>query len=202
MLTQIWTATDIIFCHFRPSFALLLHYWPWKLKFGKNVKKPWRYYPFTHVHHNSRSYDVWSLRYKVQTTELFVILGHFHLLALLTTQKIKILKKIKKKTPGDIIILHLCPTNDDHMMSVSWDIENNIIFCHFRLFLTLYLPNNLENHNFEKNEKKTAAGIIILNMSIINENHMMYHPWDMEHDRLIFLSFWTIFCPFTPPPTS
>ena len=97
MLTQIWTATDIIFCHFRPSFALLLHYWPWKLKFGKNVKKPWRYYPFTHVHHNSRSYDVWSLRYKVQTTELFVILGHFHLLALLTTQKIKILKKIKKK---------------------------------------------------------------------------------------------------------
>ena len=27
------------FCHFRPFFALLPHYWHWKLKFGKNVKK-------------------------------------------------------------------------------------------------------------------------------------------------------------------
>ena len=27
------------FCHFRPYFALLLHYWPRKLKFGKNIKK-------------------------------------------------------------------------------------------------------------------------------------------------------------------
>ena len=64
MLTQIWSATDIIFCHFRPFFALLPHYWPQKLKFGKNVKNTWRYYPFTHVYHKSRSYDVWFLRYK------------------------------------------------------------------------------------------------------------------------------------------
>ena len=28
-----------IFCHFRPVFAFLPHYWPQKLKFGKNVKK-------------------------------------------------------------------------------------------------------------------------------------------------------------------
>ena len=39
----------------------------------------------------------------------------FHPLTLLTTQKIKILKKIKT-TPGDIINLHLCNTNNDHMM--------------------------------------------------------------------------------------
>ena len=39
MLTQIWSATDIIFCHLRPFFAILPHYWPWKLKFGKNKKK-------------------------------------------------------------------------------------------------------------------------------------------------------------------
>ena len=26
----------------------------------------------------------------------------------------------------------------------------------------------------------------------------MYGSWDMEHDRHKFLSFWTIFCPFTP----
>ena len=40
MLTQIWSAhTDIIFCHFRTFFVLLPHYWPWKLKCWKNVKK-------------------------------------------------------------------------------------------------------------------------------------------------------------------
>ena len=30
---------DIIFSHLRPFFALLRHYWPRKLKFGKNGKK-------------------------------------------------------------------------------------------------------------------------------------------------------------------
>ena len=64
------------FCHFRPLPALLAHYWPQKSKFG-NVKNSRRYYPFTHVHHKSRSYDVWFLRYKVQRTKFFVILGHF-----------------------------------------------------------------------------------------------------------------------------
>ena len=59
-LTQIWSAADTIFCHFRPFFALLPHYWPQKLKFGKKKykKNTWRYYPFTHVHHKSRLYDV------------------------------------------------------------------------------------------------------------------------------------------------
>ena len=53
MLTQTWSGTDIIFCHFRPFFALLPHYWSQKLKFGKKLKNKWRYYPFTHVHHKS-----------------------------------------------------------------------------------------------------------------------------------------------------
>ena len=30
---------------------------------------------------------------------------------------------------------------------------------------------------------------------------MMYASWDMEHNRHIFLSFWTIFCTFTPLKT-
>ena len=29
---------------------------------------------------------------------------------------------------------------------------------------------------------------------------MMYSSWVIEHDWQIFLSFWTIFCPFTPSP--
>ena len=48
MLPEIFSATVIIFCQFGPFFALLSHYWPQKLKFGKNVRYTWRYYPFTH----------------------------------------------------------------------------------------------------------------------------------------------------------
>ena len=46
-------------------FVLLGHFLPFK-----NIKNTWRYYPFTHVHHKSKSYDVWFLRYKVQRTFL------------------------------------------------------------------------------------------------------------------------------------
>ena len=83
------------FCHFRPFFALLPYYWPCELKFGKKFKKTWRYYPLSHVYHKWGSYDVWFLRYKVQQTEFFIILGYFCPLTFLTTQRIKILKKWK-----------------------------------------------------------------------------------------------------------
>ena len=65
-----------IFCHFRPffSFTPLLTL---KIKIWKKYKSTWRYYPFTHAHRRSRSYDVLFLRYKVQRTKFFVILDHF-----------------------------------------------------------------------------------------------------------------------------
>ena len=46
--------------------------------------------------------------------------------------------------------------------------------------------------------KKTPRYIIILQMCTINVNHMKYGSWDMECDRLNFLSFWVIFLPFHP----
>ena len=48
---------------------------------------------------------------------------------------------------------------------------------------------------FWKNEKM-HGDIIILHMCTINDNHMVYASWNIEHDRQIFL-FWTVFCPFT-----
>ena len=48
---------------------------------------------------------------------------------------------------------------------------------------------------------KNTWDIIILHMCTINEKHIMYGSWDMEHDGHNFLSFWTIFCPFTPLTT-
>ena len=111
----------VILGHF---FALSPHYWARKLKIGRNVKKDLRHYPFTHVYHKWRSYDVWFLGYKARQPKFFVILGHSLPLTLLTNWKIRILKK-SKKPPEDIVILHLCTTNDNHMMHGSWDMERN-----------------------------------------------------------------------------
>ena len=51
--------------------------------------------------------------------------------------------------PGDIIILHLSSTNDNHMMYDSWDINHDR-----NNFLSFWAisnpPNNPENQNFEK----------------------------------------------------
>ena len=70
------------------------------------------------------------------------------------------------------------------MMYGSWDTEHDRqnFFVILGYFLPLYLPNNPENQNFEK-MKKTPEDIIILNMSTINENHMMYDFKDMKCTR-------------------
>ena len=64
-------------------------------------------------------------------------------------------------------------------------------------FLPFLPPNNPENQNFEK-MKETPGDIIILHMSTINENHMMYDSWDMECDRQCFLILGH-FLPFYSP---
>ena len=68
MMYASWVMKWDTFCHFRPFFALLPYYWPCELKFGKNIKKTWRYYPLPHAYHKWGSYNVWFLRYKVQQT--------------------------------------------------------------------------------------------------------------------------------------
>ena len=132
----------------------------------------------------------------------FVILDHFCPFTSLTTWKIKIWKS-EKKTPRDIIILHMCTLNDTHMMYGSWHIECDrkffVILDHF--FSFFYPPNNPKNKNFEK-MKITPRDIIILHKCTINGNHMMYGSWHMKHNRQNFLTFWTVFCCFTPPPNN
>ena len=71
------------------------------------------------------------------------------------------------KTSGDVIILHMCTKNHDHMMYASGDMEcDRHIFCHFAPFWTrkLKLGKNVE----------TPGDIILLHMCTINEDHMIY----------------------------
>ena len=99
---------------------------------------------------DNQSYDAWFLRARqAEFLSFWTVLCTF---TPLRTQKIKILKTMKK-TPGDIIILHMCTINDNHMMYGSWDMEvdgQNVILDHFSAFLP---PNNQKNQNFEKLKK-------------------------------------------------
>ena len=52
-----------IFCPFTPQLTP-------KIKIWNKCKKPWRYYPITHVYHKWRSYDVWFIRYKTRQSFL------------------------------------------------------------------------------------------------------------------------------------
>ena len=78
-----------------------------------------------------------------------------------------------KKVPLDIIILHMCDINENHIVYGSWDME-------------------------KKKKKPPPRDIINLHKCTINDNHMMYCSWDMKCNQQNFLSFWAIFSPFTP----
>ena len=133
-------------CNGQKVFVILGHFLPFQppdnsenqnFKIEKNT---WRYYHFTHLHHKWQSHEVWFLRYGVRQTESLII---------------------------------------------------------FVPFFALLPPNNPKNQNFEK-LKKTPGDIIISHICIIIDNHIMYGSWDTERDRQNFLSFWIIFCLFTP----
>ena len=139
MVPEIWNATDKIFCHSELFFAFLAKsYGPRKSKFKKKWKKHLK-----------------ILRYEVQQGEFFVSLDHFLPFYYPNNLKNQNLEKLKK-TPRDIIILHICTINDNHMMYGSWDIESTSslayfilgtrwilsatdrFFCHFGQFLPFY----------------------------------------------------------------
>ena len=54
------------------------------------------------------------------------------------TKKIRILNKWNK-IAGDIIILHMCTKNHNHMRYSSWDMEWEFFFGHFGPIFALYL---------------------------------------------------------------
>ena len=183
MFPELWSARDIIFCHFRSFFAVLLHCWLGNLKFGKKVKSTWRYYTFTYVHHKSRSYDVWFLRYEVQRTKLFVILGHFLPFDPPNNPKNQNFEKIKRCL--EILSFYTCVPQMTIMMYGSWYIKHDR-----QNFLSFWVI-------FEKMEK-APEDTIILHKCTVNDNHMMYGSWDINCSRHIFLPALAIFCPFYP----
>ena len=64
----------------------------------------------------NQSHDVQFLRYGVRWTEFFIILSHLLPFCPLMITKIKYWKN-KKKMPREIILLHMCTINEDHMIT-------------------------------------------------------------------------------------
>ena len=109
MLPEIWSVTDIIFLSFWAIFCPFISLKTLKIKIGKNMKKAWRYYPFTHVYHKWRSYDVSFLKYKAWDRVFFVILDHF---LYIDPNNPKNQNFVKWKSLEISSFLRLCTTND------------------------------------------------------------------------------------------
>ena len=141
------TEWDRIFCYYGPYFALLPT--PYLLNDFENQsserKKKMKKMPadiillYIHVYHKWISYDIWFQKYKMQQTEIFVILGHFFPFSPLKTWKIKIL---------------------------------------------IFEKNTWRYHFTNLHHKWPSYDALFLRYGV----QQTYN----------FLSFWTIFCPFTP----
>ena len=132
--------------------------------------------------------EIWSV-----TDRIFCHCGPFFALLLpLTTRKIKIWKKWKK-TPGDIIILHMCTTDDNHMMNGSWDMEydgQNVLS--FWTIFAIYHPKKpKKNKHLEISSFYTSVSKIIIICYTVPEILCVT-------DAIIILHFEPFFCPFTP----
>ena len=156
--------------NFLSFWTIFLPFFPWqpeKSKFEKMKKNTSRYYHFTHVYHS------WDMEHDGHN------FCHFEpFFALLPSSQPKNAKSWKngKKRPGDIIILHKCTINDNHIICGSWDIKHDgqnvvILDC----FLPFHPRNNLKNQNFEKLKKKAWR----------------YHQFTQVHQKS--LSYGTLF---------
>ena len=132
--------TDRLFCHFGPYFAFLL---PWRLRKSKFSKNTWRSYHFTHVYLKLQSYDVWFLSYGVWRT---LFLSFWTIFCPFTNNlKNENFEKMKKMH-GDIIILHKCTMNNNHMMHGSCDMKRDRQI--FLSFLDIFCLFTWRYHHF------------------------------------------------------
>ena len=127
------------------------------MQFWKTEKTCWRYHHFTHVY--QKTTIIWGTAPEIQseTDMIFYHFGGFFALLLPNKPKNQNFKQMKKSS-GDVIILHMCSKNHDHMMYASWDME-------------------CDSHNF------LPGDIIILHSCTINEDHMMHCSWDIKARR-------------------
>ena len=201
MLTQIGSATDTIFCHFRLFLLFYPNYWPWKLKLGKNVNNTWRYYLLHKctINQDHMMYVSWDIKCKGQSFFSFWVI--FALWPSWQPKK----SKFWKNEENSRRYYHFKHEYHKWKLYDAWFLRYGTwqteFFSHFGPFLTFYNslpPNDSENQNFEK-MKKLPGDIFILHKCTINDNHMIYRSWDMKCTRQNFFVFLGHFLPFYSP---
>ena len=133
-------------------------------------------------------------------TEFFFISDHFLPFYSPSPSPIKESKFWKnEKIHRDIIILHKCTINDNHMTYGSWDINCNryiffVVLGHFLPFCH-FLPFFAQKMKTSRKWRKHPRDIIILHKCTINCDYMLYCSWDMVRDGCnCYFSFWAAFC--------
>ena len=144
MLTKIQSVTDIIICHFRSFFALLSHYWPGKLKFGKMLKTSADIIllRMCTINQGHMIYGSWDIKCKGQS-----FFCHFRPFILpsdpLSNWKSQNFEKIKKCL--EILLFYTCVPQMTIMNYGTWYTKRNIsrqteFFYHFGQFFA-HLPH-------------------------------------------------------------
>ena len=105
------------------------------------ILKKWKKTPgdmFLHTCTKNHHHILCGSWFGTQWKLLFFILGYFLHFNLPNSLKNQNFLKMKKTT-GDIIILHMCPKNHDHMPYGSWDMAHNGCQCYFS-FWAIFCP--------------------------------------------------------------
>ena len=98
------------------------------------------------INDNQMMYGSWDIGRDRQI--FFVILDHF---LPFYNPKYQYFVKIKQM-PGDIIILHKCTKNNDHMLCCSWNTAHDGCKCYFS-FWAIFCPFTAPKWKFQKQKK-------------------------------------------------
>ena len=200
--------------HIYEFFVILDHYLPFysyidpeNEHFEKTKNVP-RYIIILKICTINDNHNVWFLRFGAQQTKFFCHFGpFFDLLPSWKPGKL-IFWKIKKTLK--ILLFFTCAHHKWQLYDVcllkygAQQAEFFVTLYHFSPFypFTHFLPYWPRKQRFWKNKKHLEI-LSFYHKKVYHkyDNDMMYDSWDMEHNRQIFLSIWTVFCPFTPLTT-
>ena len=193
MLPEIWSVTDIIYCHSGPFFPLLPIYWPQKLKFAKKKKTKTGdiLSQICTINEDHTMYGPWDKRQNRQSFLSFWAI--FWSLTLRTTWKIKILKK--KKTLG-ILSFYTCVPQITIIWYMVPEIWSTTECFSFWIFFCPFCPtNNLPKENFEKINSRYHDFTLVYQKS--QPYAILFLRYDMWWMQLLFFIL-VYFLPFYP----
>ena len=101
-----------------------------------------------------------------------------------------------KDSLWDIIIIHIWP-----IFPEIWSVTDRI-FCHFGPFFAFLYPLTTQKINILKKWKKNPRRYYHFT-HVYHKWRQLYDAWFLKYEawQQNFLSFWTIFCSFTPLTT-